>query len=72
VEIDEETAKQRIIARADQRDEYKLAHWEDYRQRRFAPARTDYPEMLFFDNTAPTVDHYAALQRQLAHKVRSA
>ncbi|RCS56474.1 AAA family ATPase [Parvibium lacunae] len=72
VEIDEETAKQRIIARADKRDEYKLAHWEDYRQRRFSPARADYPKMIFFDNTAPTVDDYAALQRQLAHKVRSA
>ena len=37
-------ARERIVARGDPNDAYKLAHWEEYRQRLFVPddgARAD-------------------------------
>lgn len=35
VHVGEDVARERIAARADPNDAYKLAHWEDYRQRLF-------------------------------------
>ncbi|NML31086.1 AAA family ATPase [Paraburkholderia antibiotica] len=54
VQTSEETARQRIVARADPNDAYKLAHWDEYRQRRFEPAGAAAVDLLKFDNTAPT------------------
>ncbi len=65
VHIDEDLAHQRIAARADHRDAYKLTHWDDYRTRRFFPAPADYPELIYFDNTAPTALDFTQLAQRL-------
>jgi predicted kinase len=57
----EETARQRIVERANPNDAYKLAHWDAYRQRRFVPSGTLCDDLLMFDNTAPTPADYEAL-----------
>ncbi|WNC91408.1 ATP-binding protein [Paraburkholderia sp. FT54] len=60
----EETAHQRILTRANPNDAYKLAHWDEYRQRRFVPSGDICNDLLMFDNTAPTAaDHEALLAR---------
>ncbi|MBV8628163.1 MAG: ATP-binding protein [Paraburkholderia sp.] len=60
----EETAHQRIIKRGNPNDAYKLAHWDEYRQRRFVPSGEICEELLMFDNTAPTeADHELLLAR---------
>ncbi|MGF6772128.1 putative kinase [Paraburkholderia sp. GAS199] len=51
---EEETARRRILARNDPNDAYKLAHWDEYRQRRFVPELDIARDLLMFDNTAPT------------------
>ena len=53
VDLDDAVARERIVRRADPRDAWKLAHWDDYRERRFVPEPAVYPELLRFDNTAP-------------------
>ncbi len=63
VVLDEATAKARIIARNDVRDQYKLAHWDEYRVRRFDPDPIEFPELLRFDNT---VFEQAAFERLIA------
>ena len=50
VVLDEQTARQRIIARGDHRDRYKLEHWDEYRTRRFQPDPVEYPEVILYDN----------------------
>lgn len=65
VHLEEALARQRIERRADARDEYKLKHWDDYRQRRFFPEKERYPELIYFDNTAPTAVDYIALAHRL-------
>jgi len=57
----EETARQRILERGDPNDAYKLAHWDEYRQRRFVPGAESGVDLLMFDNTAPGVQDYDAL-----------
>jgi predicted kinase len=57
----EQTARQRIVARADPNDAYKLAHWDEYRQRRFVPSGAVCDDLLMFDNSAPTAADYDAL-----------
>lgn len=57
----EETAHARIVARRNPNDAYKLAHWEEYRQRRFHPTQAAREGLLMFDNTAPTQADYDAL-----------
>ena len=57
----EEMARQRIIARGNPNDAYKLAHWDEYRQRRFVPSGEICDDLLMFDNTAPTHADYEAL-----------
>ena len=54
VSIDEALAYERIKKRGIPADDYKLEHWEEYRQRRFDPDPATYPELILFDNTAPT------------------
>ncbi len=53
VSVDEDTARERIIARGNPNDAYKLAHWDEYRQRRFTPTPEQCDGLLMFDNTAP-------------------
>jgi predicted kinase len=74
VQVPEETAHQRIMERANPNDAYKLAHWDEYRQRRFVPSGDMCSDLLMFDNTAPSAaDHDALLTRILgAPQVASA
>jgi predicted kinase len=66
ITIDEELAKQRIISRGDMRDRYKLAHWDEYRTRRFEPKEGEYPEMSIFNNTQFDADNFAILVKKLS------
>jgi predicted kinase len=61
----EETAHQRIVARGNPNDAYKLAHWDEYRQRRFVPGDELCEELLMFDNTAPTEAELGALLERI-------
>ncbi|SMG06038.1 AAA family ATPase [Paraburkholderia susongensis] len=61
VHVAEETARQRIVERANPNDAYKLAHWDEYRQRRFVPSGAICDDLLMFDNSAPTQADYDAL-----------
>lgn len=61
VRTSEEVARQRIVARANPNDAYKLAHWDDYRRRRFEPSDASRAGLLIFDNSAPTSADYEAL-----------
>ncbi|WP_082883610.1 AAA family ATPase [Caballeronia calidae] len=54
VHVDEDVARERIVARGDPNDAYKLAHWEQYRQRLFVPDEALARTLVMFDNTAPT------------------
>ncbi|MBN3805391.1 ATP-binding protein [Paraburkholderia sp. Ac-20336] len=65
VHTSEDTARQRIVARANPNDAYKLAHWDEYRQRRFVPSGAACDDLLMFDNTAPTQADYDALLARL-------
>ena len=65
VHTSEDTARQRIVARANPNDAYKLAHWDEYRQRRFVPSGAACDGLLMFDNTAPTQADYDALLARL-------
>ncbi len=64
--LDEDEARRRIVARADHRDRYKLEHWEAYRTRRFVPDPAQFPELVFYDNTAPPAAAFDALMERLA------
>jgi len=61
----EETARGRIVARGNPNDAYKLAHWDEYRQRRFVPAGEQCEGLLMFDNAAPAAADYDALIAQI-------
>ncbi|CAB3808203.1 AAA family ATPase [Paraburkholderia fynbosensis] len=61
VHTSDEVARQRIVARANPNDAYKLAHWDEYRQRRFVPSGETCDDLLMFDNTAPTPSDDEAL-----------
>jgi predicted kinase len=62
----EETAQQRIVARAHPGDAWKLAHWDEYRQRRFEPEGAQLDDLIVFDTTAPAQADYDALLYRLA------
>ncbi|CAE6781672.1 AAA family ATPase [Paraburkholderia haematera] len=66
IHTSEETAHQRIAERGNPNDAYKLAHWDEYRQRRFVPSGEICKDLVMFDNTAPSRADYEAL---LAHLV---
>jgi predicted kinase len=51
VSLAEAEAKRRIEARGNANDAYKLAHWDEYRKRRFEPASAEYPELIFANNS---------------------
>ncbi len=61
VETDEATARQRIVARGNPNDAYKLANWDTYRARRFVPEGEACRGLLRFDNTAPAPADVEAL-----------
>lgn len=61
----EETARARIVARGHPADAWKLAHWDDYRPRRFMPSGDALDGLLLFDNTAPGPADYDALLRRI-------
>lgn len=65
VHTSEETAHARVIARHNPNDAYKLAHWDEYRQRRFVPSGTALEGLVMFDNTAPTASEFDTLLRQI-------
>ena len=66
VHLPENEAHARIVKRANPNDAYKLAHWDDYRTRRFMPDPARYPELAYFDNTAPDDAALNALLATLA------
>jgi predicted kinase len=72
VTLDEEVARQRIAARGNPNDAYKLAHWSEYRKRRFEPTAADYPELMLVDNCGPAGLADAALLDALLAPVRAA
>lgn len=61
VHVPEDVAHARIMARADPVDAYKLAHWDEYRQRRLVPGGDASRELLMFDNSAPPAGAYDEL-----------
>lgn len=64
----EETAHARIIARHNPNDAYKLAHWDEYRQRRFVPSGAAREGLIMFDNTAPTTAEFDGLLNSILQK----
>lgn len=66
VHLAEDEARRRITARGNPNDAWKLAHWQDYRQRLFMPDAAHYPELHLFDNTAPAPGDFEALLQALA------
>jgi predicted kinase len=53
VHVPDEVAHARILARNHPDDAYKLAHWDAYRVRRFAPDAQISSTLLMFDNHSP-------------------
>ncbi|KAF1025557.1 MAG: hypothetical protein GAK40_01384 [Burkholderia plantarii] len=65
VHTSEAIARERIMARGNPNDAYKLAHWDDYRQRRFEPSGAQCDGLLMFDNSAPSPADVSALLHSL-------
>ena len=65
VHAPEDVAHARIVARGDPVDAYKLAHWDQYRQRRFVPEEPASRKLLMFDNNTPAADAYDRLLHQI-------
>lgn len=72
VHTSDELARQRIVARANPNDAYKLAHWDEYRQRRFVPSGEICDDLLMFDNTAPAPADYEALLARIVGEPQAA
>jgi len=53
VHVPEDVARSRIVTRNNPNDAYKLAHWDEYRQRRFVPDSHASRDLLMFDNQSP-------------------
>ncbi|MDR3399916.1 MAG: AAA family ATPase [Pandoraea sp.] len=70
VDLDEAYAKARIESRGNPNDAYKLAHWDEYRVRRFLPPAAAFPGLIRFDNTAPTLDDDEQLLQTLLAQTR--
>ncbi|KVD55940.1 ATPase [Burkholderia ubonensis] len=71
VHVPEDVAHQRIVARGNPNDAYKLAHWDEYRQRRFVPTGAECEGLVMFDNTAPTDADVAALLARIVPPPRA-
>jgi predicted kinase len=65
VHVDENVARERIVARGDPNDAYKLAHWDEYKTRRFVPGGDSCRGLLAFDNSAPSDEAYEELLKRL-------
>jgi predicted kinase len=65
VHVSEAVARERILARADPNDAYKLAHWDEYRKRLFVPDAAVTKTLLMFDTSAPSQTDYDALLTRL-------
>ena len=65
VHVDENVVHQRIVVRGDPNDVYKLAHWEEYRQRLLVPDAALAQTLVMFDNTAPSDQARDALLARL-------
>jgi predicted kinase len=65
VHVDEDVARERIVARGDPNDAYKLAHWEEYRERLFVPDAALAQTLVMFDNTEADDDAREALLARL-------
>ncbi len=61
VHVREDVARERIVARGDPNDAYKLAHWDEYRQRLVMPDEAIAKTLVMFDTTAPSQADYDAL-----------
>lgn len=68
VHTSEETARARIVARHNPNDAYKLAHWDEYRQRRYVPSGPASEGLLMFDNTAPSEADFDTLLRAILNR----
>jgi predicted kinase len=66
----EETARSRIVARRNPNDAYKLAHWDEYRQRRFVPSGAASKGLLMFDNSTPSETDFDALLRTIVGRAK--
>ncbi|WP_244815947.1 ATP-binding protein [Caballeronia sp. Lep1P3] len=65
VQVSEDVARERIVARGDPNDAYKLAHWEQYRQRLFVPDDALAADFVIVDNGAPSPESDADLLARL-------
>ena len=65
VHLREDEARQRIAARGNPNDAWKLAHWDDYRTRLFMPSAQDHPELLLLDNSEPAERVFETLMTAL-------
>ncbi|POS07780.1 ATPase [Burkholderia gladioli] len=72
VHTSEEMARERIVARGNPNDAYKLAHWDEYRARRFVPSGEACEGLLRFDNTAPGAADVEALLHTIVPPAPSA
>jgi predicted kinase len=66
VHVAEDVARERIIARGDPNDAYKLAHWDEYRARLFVPDKKVAQRLVMFENAAPSQQDLDALLAKLA------
>ncbi|MDR5732051.1 ATP-binding protein [Caballeronia sp. LZ025] len=65
VHVNEDVAHERIMARGDPNDAYKLANWQAYRQRLFFPDDALAADLLMFDNTSASAEDEARLLARL-------
>ncbi|GAB7537090.1 AAA family ATPase [Burkholderia sp. 3C] len=72
VHASEDTARERIIARGNPSDAYKLAHWDEYRARRFVPSGAACDGLLQFDNTAPSTASVETLLHRIVPPAQGA
>lgn len=65
VHVSEDVARERIVARGDPNDAYKLAHWKAYRQRLFFPDDALAADLLMFDSTSSSAEDETRLLARL-------
>jgi predicted kinase len=68
VHVTEDVAHARIAARNDPGDAYKLAHWDEYRQRRFVLDAKASRDLLMFDNDVPAPEAFDELLGRIVQK----
>jgi predicted kinase len=63
IDLSMDEAKRRIEARNDARDQWKLAHWDEYMKRRVEPP--EHPALMRFDNGVFDAKKFDALMAHL-------